>query len=48
VVSRNSYSMAVSTGEVDLYLGPQVGWMKIDRILAFVKVLQYFWKKHRN
>jgi hypothetical protein len=44
VVSRDSYSMAVGTGEVELNQGPQVGWMKIDRILPFVKILQYFWK----
>jgi hypothetical protein len=44
VVSRNSYSMTVGTGEVEFNLGPQLGWMKIDRILAFAKILQYLWK----
>jgi hypothetical protein len=36
--------MTVSTGEVEFNLNPQLGWMEIDRILAFAKILQYFWK----
>jgi hypothetical protein len=48
VVSRNSYSRAVDIGEVELNLGPQVGLMKIDRILAYVKNTTVLLEKHRN